>query len=699
MRARCCMQRARAAVRCTSTAVPGTSSPSTAATTPLAGRPRVPYSALPARALLHHLLDAGPRTLGAGAYKITAVAEHKALRDIGNALADASQASSRELQQALHASFAPVNPDIVERPRAERPHFGAVLAALRTRTRHRWDRMRQRRARASWRRHHSPAPAADTSAAAALEAASHQQTAVIGTEEDIESNPLTEGTSARQLRHCRAALSPLLSRLAMKAGYRELPTAEVHALLSDEMAGAGAGFEATAAVTDYAALRVWVRGGRQVPTATLAARSRFSALGGENLGDAAGFAFYANPVTAWVRGSIHERFDRVASALAEQRQALRERIAGSFSSSSSTTTTSSSPLSSSSSSSLPPPPAAAAESDAETVVAGTAAAGQNKGEIVQVRPSAVAAAKGKGALAKAASLVQGSYRQSRGADGVCVYSRVLLAMVPHGDARLHLKLFKHIPRDMLESVLPSARVQLDRADRLLLAATVASGAALPLVRTLASASAYPELADAAAVGFVVLLGLRVYWSYWGKKTAHQLALLQNLYFKNLANNSAVLAMLLERGSEHQLKGALLAYYFLAAEGGRYECEAQLQHRVEAWLRTQFPPSALTAGVAKSCGGVDGAGGGDGNAVVAAAVAGDSDSWGEEFPLAPNERAAEAVLHFDAATALEQLGVLGLLVRPSESMSGKYFGVVPPLEAVEVLETQAATQQHSAEFRF
>jgi len=251
-----------------------------------------------------------------------------------------------------------------------------------------------------------------------------------------------------------------------------------------------------------------------------------------------------------------------------------------------------------------------------------------------------------------------------GADqGMELYARVLLAVQPRGDSRTHLKVFKRIPRPMLESILPSTRVQLDTSDQVILGLTLASGAAIPLLRSAQFAVENPMMAEAALGSFAVLLVLRVYWSYWSKRTTHQLALMQNLYFKNMASNSAVIALLLDRATEQQLKNALLAYYFAACEGAKHDAP-QLQARVDRWLASQLgselgEPLRVRGGVRG--GGTDGGTGG-----------------------------------FDAVAALSLLEQFGLLLPPVGGGAGGKVSVVPIADALAAIQAVTDTRVANAD---
>ena len=62
------------------------------------------------------------------------------------------------------------------------------------------------------------------------------------------------------------------------------------------------------------------------------------------------------------------------------------------------------------------------------------------------------------------------------------------------------------------------------------------------------------------------------------------ALSDNLYFKNLDNNTGVFYNLIDAGEEEEVKEALLAYFILLTEKRPVE-KAELDDLIEKWLET------------------------------------------------------------------------------------------------------------------
>jgi hypothetical protein len=93
---------------------------------------------------------------------------------------------------------------------------------------------------------------------------------------------------------------------------------------------------------------------------------------------------------------------------------------------------------------------------------------------------------------------------------------------------------------------------------------------------------------ALAVGAGVLGGfIFKEWSkFKNRKLRFMKALADNLYFKNLDNNSGVFHHLIDSAGEEECKEAILAYYFLVVQGGSLTSE-QLDKKIEQWFAEQF----------------------------------------------------------------------------------------------------------------
>jgi hypothetical protein len=76
-------------------------------------------------------------------------------------------------------------------------------------------------------------------------------------------------------------------------------------------------------------------------------------------------------------------------------------------------------------------------------------------------------------------------------------------------------------------------------------------------------------------------------SYQKTREKYQTQVSKDLYFKGLANNAAVLNMIVDLGEEQEVKEALLAYTFLLVEQDKGYDEGRLDNRIEGWLLDAF----------------------------------------------------------------------------------------------------------------
>ena len=90
-----------------------------------------------------------------------------------------------------------------------------------------------------------------------------------------------------------------------------------------------------------------------------------------------------------------------------------------------------------------------------------------------------------------------------------------------------------------------------------------------------------------AIAALMGLSLRSFFGYRRARQARDSQRTRHLYDKNLANNAAVLHVLINQIAREELKEALLAYAFVAAADGAIGCEADLDRRTEDWLRERF----------------------------------------------------------------------------------------------------------------
>lgn len=142
------------------------------------------------------------------------------------------------------------------------------------------------------------------------------------------------------------------------------------------------------------------------------------------------------------------------------------------------------------------------------------------------------------------------------------YKRIVVAVKPKGQDKIMLKMFKEIPTGALEQVLPDGKIKMSGFDQGLLTVTASIGSVSLLVKAvtvLAEIQMQWTLIVAAATG---IIGLRGWNSYKNRRTRYMMQLSKTLYFKNVANNRGLLALVVDRAQDESFKESLLAYTFL-----------------------------------------------------------------------------------------------------------------------------------------
>lgn len=154
------------------------------------------------------------------------------------------------------------------------------------------------------------------------------------------------------------------------------------------------------------------------------------------------------------------------------------------------------------------------------------------------------------------------------------YKRVVVAIRLKRDQKLLLKSFKEIPVNNLEMLVPEGKIKIDKLDKGIIGVSVTLalvGVIAKIVTVLAALNVDFTLIATAAGGIVAARG----WNMYKNKRNHYLVDLSRLlYFKNVANNRGLLALLVDRAEDESFKEALLVYSFLLANRSRSSYDAR-----------------------------------------------------------------------------------------------------------------------------
>ena len=161
---------------------------------------------------------------------------------------------------------------------------------------------------------------------------------------------------------------------------------------------------------------------------------------------------------------------------------------------------------------------------------------------------------------------------------VPIYQRLLVVFQLRRHRRLekhldpdsvYIKLFKNIPKEDVDMMLPGVKAKLSLADR----GKIILPTALAIYKIVLGAVALAVVGLAGFVGLMVFVGglavygLRALFGYWNTQNKYQLSLTRSLYFQNLDNSSGVLLRLTDEAEEQEFHETVLAYFLLWREAG------------------------------------------------------------------------------------------------------------------------------------
>ncbi|NOR79454.1 MAG: DUF3754 domain-containing protein [Methyloprofundus sp.] len=151
---------------------------------------------------------------------------------------------------------------------------------------------------------------------------------------------------------------------------------------------------------------------------------------------------------------------------------------------------------------------------------------------------------------------------------------------------IYLKLFKDIPRADLEMQFPNTRVQIRLFDKIKLGVMGGGGTAGGVMATLSKFSAAIDPVSALiAVGGLLGVIWRQIAKVFSQRAKYSATLTKNLYFYNLDNNMGALTHLIDSAEAEECKEAILAYFFLLANGE--SSRITLDKCIEDYIQQQY----------------------------------------------------------------------------------------------------------------
>ena len=226
-----------------------------------------------------------------------------------------------------------------------------------------------------------------------------------------------------------------------------------------------------------------------------------------------------------------------------------------------------------------------------------------------------------------------------------------------------LKCFRNVASADLNALFPNVRVVMSNADKLYLGVPAIAGGIPILINIYTTitvlflvlgfylgVSASVEDKDmkaalAALSGMVALGGfaLRQWVKYQRRSLQYQMELTDNIYYRNINNNSGVFDYLIGAAEEQECKEAFLAYHFLRTASAPPTAH-ELAHSVGDWLRSTFGVNvafnvAEAAARLERLGLLTSRGGRLFVSPLDAALVELGRVWDDFFPRAPSDRAA------------------------------------------------------------
>ena len=173
-------------------------------------------------------------------------------------------------------------------------------------------------------------------------------------------------------------------------------------------------------------------------------------------------------------------------------------------------------------------------------------------------------------------------------------------------ASLHLRMFKNIPKQDVDMLLPGTRVRLSKIDRAKIIVPSLGGWLLSMRKIAQIMFLWFALAyySVAVIAILILAGvgylIKSVFSYLRTKDKHLLDLTRNLYFQKLDTNAGVAYRMIQQAHRQSVVESMLAYYAIASDDQpvsarriRRRCERILREAIGVEVRFQIDRSLVT----------------------------------------------------------------------------------------------------------
>ncbi|CAF1162371.1 unnamed protein product [Rotaria sordida] len=169
------------------------------------------------------------------------------------------------------------------------------------------------------------------------------------------------------------------------------------------------------------------------------------------------------------------------------------------------------------------------------------------------------------------------------------FKRVILAVRLKGQDRLYLKAFRDIPLQNLTQLLPVGKLQMGNFEQQLIRLTFLIGAGTFVTHLITTMANYqvPGLVIGGS-SLTLLFGLLSLRNYHRSKINYLSHMSQLLFYKNIASNKQLLAMIIDRAEDELSKEVLLVYMFILWKQRQNMTltNKNLELEIENWIRSK-----------------------------------------------------------------------------------------------------------------
>ncbi|MEO8494543.1 MAG: DUF3754 domain-containing protein [Planctomycetota bacterium] len=154
---------------------------------------------------------------------------------------------------------------------------------------------------------------------------------------------------------------------------------------------------------------------------------------------------------------------------------------------------------------------------------------------------------------------------------------------------IYLKLFKNIPKQDIDMLLPCGNFQMSWLDHGKVIVPTISGFLLAVAKGFTAAIGalftgfWGVLVFLGFLGGTAGYGVKSFLGYLRTKDKYQLNLTRSLYYQNLDNNAGVMFRILDEAEEQECREVILAYALLRRSSGDGWTEAELDAAAERFL--------------------------------------------------------------------------------------------------------------------